>query len=182
MILPEVHANILLRAFPTNPAYGYDPTTGIPFAPPLPAPILAAVSAATNSIWANTQVNAVKSFIGATYNIYGNQYTYSGPYSSPTDSNGDPADVGALRQAEGVVGCPSPSGSDRPRCPTSTTLIAVTTSRGCRSGCRTGRRMKPGCVGVAASPCGSRTAQWNTGRPLDRVAKLAIWTSPFRPP
>jgi subtilase-type serine protease len=91
MILPEVHANILLRAFPTNPAYGYDPTTGIPFAPPLPAPILAAVSAATNSIWANTQVNAVKGFIGATYNIYGNQYTYSGPYSSPTDSNGDPA-------------------------------------------------------------------------------------------
>ena len=89
--------------------------------------------------------------------------------------------VGALGGLKRMVGCPPIPLSWPSRCRTSTTLIVVTTSQRCRSRCRTGRRMKLGCVGVAACFCGSRTACWNTGRPVDRTGRLATRTRPSRP-
>ncbi len=65
---PVLQANILLRAFPGNPRYGYD-STGLPTAPALPA----SVSGAVIAILDNSQVTEMKPFFG-TAQIYSKAY------------------------------------------------------------------------------------------------------------
>jgi subtilase-type serine protease len=81
LIAPQIFANILLRAFPSNTAFGYT-SAGLPFAPALPA----SVQGAVNDIGGSAQLNLLKiSFGGA--NIYGNAY---GLLPGQIDSVGNP--------------------------------------------------------------------------------------------
>ena len=58
-IIQDVPANILLRAFPKNPAFGY--IAGLPTAPDLPATVQAAVTA----IYNNNQIVGMKAYFDA---------------------------------------------------------------------------------------------------------------------
>ena len=81
LIAPQIFANILLRAFPSNTAFGYT-SAGLPFAPALPT----SVQGAVNDIGGSAQLNLLKiSFGGA--NIYGNAY---GLLPGQIDSVGNP--------------------------------------------------------------------------------------------
>ncbi|UYO51917.1 phosphatase PAP2 family protein [Rhodopseudomonas palustris] len=81
LILPAVPANVLLRAFPGNPAYGYN-AQGIPTAPTLPPSILKMEAAIIGS----NQIVAMKPYFGTT-DVYGNAYGY---LPGQTDSYGNP--------------------------------------------------------------------------------------------
>jgi autotransporter-associated beta strand protein len=81
LIVPDIPANILLRAFPTNPNFGYTPA-GLPNAPALPSN----VTDATNDIENNSQIDAMKPYFGAV-NSYGIAY---GLLPGQTDSLGNP--------------------------------------------------------------------------------------------
>jgi autotransporter-associated beta strand protein len=81
LIVQYIAANILLRAFPDNPNFGYT-QGGLPNAPSTPGSIAAAVS----DIYGNTQLNAMKPFFGS-INVY--QYAY-GLLPGQIDSVGNP--------------------------------------------------------------------------------------------
>jgi outer membrane autotransporter protein len=81
LILPAVPANVLLRAFPSNPNYYYN-AQGMPTAPALPTSIEAMAAA----VIANEQIVPMKYGFGAT-NVYGNYY---GLLPGQTDSAGNP--------------------------------------------------------------------------------------------
>jgi outer membrane autotransporter protein len=81
LILPAVPANLLLRAFPADPNYGYTPA-GMPTAPTLPA----SVDAAVVDIILNAQIFAIKPAFGAA-DVYTHAY---GLLSGQTDSLGNP--------------------------------------------------------------------------------------------
>ena len=81
LIIQDIPANILLRAFPTNPNFGYTPA-GLPTAPALPQN----VTDATTDIENNSQIDAMKPYFGAV-NSYGIAY---GLLPGQTDSLGNP--------------------------------------------------------------------------------------------
>jgi outer membrane autotransporter protein len=81
LILPAVPANVLLRAFPDNPSYGYN-AAGIPTAPALPT----AIEAMVGGIISNNQIVAMKPYFG-TQDTYGVRYGY---LPGQTDSYGNP--------------------------------------------------------------------------------------------
>ena len=81
-LIPQfISANVLLRAFPDNPNFGYTPA-GLPNAPALPV----SVANAVNDILANQQINALKPYFG-NVNIYGKAYTL---LPGQTDPLGNP--------------------------------------------------------------------------------------------
>ena len=82
VLIPQfISANVLLRAFPDNPNFGYTPT-GLPSAPPSPA----SVANAVNDILNNQQITALKPYFG-NVNIYGKTY---GLVRGQTDTLGNP--------------------------------------------------------------------------------------------
>ena len=81
LILPAVPANLLLRAFPANPDFGYA-ADGMPTAPALPAPI----SLATVDILRNAQIVGIKPSFGSV-DVYTRAY---GLLPGQTDSLGNP--------------------------------------------------------------------------------------------
>ena len=81
LILPLVPANVLIRAFPGDPHYGYD-AQGLPSAPPLPLSIETMVG----SIVSNNQIVAMKPYFGA-QDTYGSAYGY---LPGQSDSYGNP--------------------------------------------------------------------------------------------
>ena len=81
LILPVLPANLLLRAFPDNPNYGYS-AAGLPFAPPLPP----AITSAVGDIGRNAQLLALKPVFG-TADIYTRAY---GLLPGQTNSLGNP--------------------------------------------------------------------------------------------
>lgn len=82
VLIPQfISANVLLRAFPDNPNFGYAPT-GLPSAPPSPA----SVANAVNDILNNQQITALKPYFG-NVNIYGKTY---GLVRGQTDTLGNP--------------------------------------------------------------------------------------------
>lgn len=88
LIIPAVPANVLIRAFPGNPAYYYNPQ-GLPTITPLPHQI----EAMELEIIANNQIVPMKSFFGAT-DIYGRAYGYL-PGQSDSVGNPPPYQVSA---------------------------------------------------------------------------------------
>ncbi len=81
LIAPQIYANILLRAFPSNNNFGYT-SAGLPFAPALPT----SVQNAVNDIGGSAQLNLMKTAFGAV-NIYKNAY---GLLPGQIDSVGNP--------------------------------------------------------------------------------------------
>jgi autotransporter-associated beta strand protein len=81
LILPVLPANILLRAFPGSPNFGYT-SAGLPNAPALPSPVSAAVADIGN----NAQLAAVKTDFGMV-DIYKRAY---GLLPGQTDPLGNP--------------------------------------------------------------------------------------------
>jgi subtilase-type serine protease len=81
LIPQDVATNLLLRAFPGNPNFGYD-SAGLPRAPPPPGSVTAAVT----DIFNNTQLDALKTDFG-TVNVY--QHAY-GLLPGQIDSLGNP--------------------------------------------------------------------------------------------
>ena len=81
LIQQAIPANLLLRAFPGNPNFGYD-SAGLPSAPPTPG----SVNAAVTDIYGNTQLDALKTDFGAV-NVY--QHAY-GLLPGQSDSLGNP--------------------------------------------------------------------------------------------
>lgn len=71
LIPTAVPANVLIRAFPSNPNYFYD-AQGIPTAPALPASISGVVGAVVN----NTQTIGLKAYFGLAQDTYGTRYGY----------------------------------------------------------------------------------------------------------
>ena len=82
LITSAVPANVLMRAFPGNPNYGYD-SQGIPTAPKLPPSIAATVV----DVLANVQIIAIKPYFGVAQDTYGIQYGY---LPGQSDSLGNP--------------------------------------------------------------------------------------------
>ena len=76
-----LQANILLRAFPANPNFGYGPT-GLPIAPELPT----SVTRAVDSVILHSQVVAMKPLFGSA-DVYGHAY---GLLPGQVDSIGNP--------------------------------------------------------------------------------------------
>ncbi|HTI80320.1 MAG TPA: autotransporter domain-containing protein, partial [Acetobacteraceae bacterium] len=82
VLIPQaIPANLLLRAFPGNPNFGYD-SAGLPRAPTPPGSVTAAVT----DIYDNTQLDALKTDFGAV-NVY--QHAY-GLLPGQIDSLGNP--------------------------------------------------------------------------------------------
>ena len=69
LVVPDISANLLIRAFPNNQKFYYD-QAGWPAAPALPG----SVANAVNDVENNSQINAIKLAFG-TANVYGNAYT-----------------------------------------------------------------------------------------------------------
>lgn len=82
LIQQDIPANLLLRAFPGNPNFGYD-SAGLPSAPLPPG----SVNAAVTDIFNNTQLNALKADFGAV-NVYQRAY---GLLPGQIDSLGNPS-------------------------------------------------------------------------------------------
>lgn len=81
LIVSAVPANVLIRAFPGNPNFYYDPQ-GLPTAPELPR----SVAAMVGSIAENIQILAMKPYFGNP-DTYGTRYGY---LPGQTDSYGNP--------------------------------------------------------------------------------------------
>ena len=81
LIAPQIYANILLRAFPSNNNFGYT-SAGLPIAPALPT----SVQNAVNDIGGSAQLNLMKTAFGAV-NVYKNAY---GLLPGQIDSVGNP--------------------------------------------------------------------------------------------
>jgi hypothetical protein len=81
LIAPLIPANVLIRAFPTNPNFNYT-AAGLPNAPALPSSATGVVNAIVN----NNQVDAMKTYFGSV-NIYQNAY---GLLPGQIDSEGNP--------------------------------------------------------------------------------------------
>jgi len=81
LVIPDISANLLIRAFPNDPNFFYD-QAGWPNAPALPLSIANAV----NDVESNSQINAMKPTFGDA-NVYGHAYTY---VSGQTDTLGNP--------------------------------------------------------------------------------------------
>ncbi len=81
LVIPDISANLLIRAFPNNPRFYYD-QQGWPHAPALPSPVANAVS----DVEKNNQINAMKPIFG-TANVYGKAYAL---LPGQTDSLGNP--------------------------------------------------------------------------------------------
>ncbi len=82
LIQQDIPANLLLRALPGNPNFGYD-AAGLPTAPPPPS----SVNAALNDIYGNAQLDALKSDFGV-INVYQKAY---GLLPGQIDSLGNPS-------------------------------------------------------------------------------------------
>jgi autotransporter-associated beta strand protein len=81
LVIPDISANLLIRAFPDNPNFYYD-QAGWPHAPALPS----SVANAVGNVVGNSQINAMKPTFGDA-NVYGHAYTY---VSGQTDTLGNP--------------------------------------------------------------------------------------------
>jgi len=81
LVVPDISANLLIRAFPDNPNFYYTPV-GWPVAPALPS----LVAAAVNDVGANNQIVAMKPYFGAV-DVYGQAY---GLLPGQTDTLGNP--------------------------------------------------------------------------------------------
>jgi len=81
LVIPDISANLLIRAFPNNPNFYYD-QAGWPNAPALPPSIANAVGDVDN----NSQINAMKPTFGEA-NVYGNFYTF---VQGQSDTLGNP--------------------------------------------------------------------------------------------
>jgi autotransporter-associated beta strand protein len=81
LVIPDISANLLIRAFPNNPSFYYD-QAGWPNAPALPASVANAVS----DVDGNSQINAMKPTFGKA-NVYGNTYPM---LQGQTDTLGNP--------------------------------------------------------------------------------------------
>jgi autotransporter-associated beta strand protein len=81
LVIPDISANLLIRAFPNNPNFYYTPI-GWPVAPALPP----SVAAAVNDVEDNNQIDAMKPTFGDA-NVYGHAYTL---LPGQTDTLGNP--------------------------------------------------------------------------------------------
>ncbi|MGA2494423.1 MAG: autotransporter domain-containing protein [Roseiarcus sp.] len=81
LVIPDISANLLIRAFPNNPNFYYD-QAGWPNAPALPP----SVANAVNDVDNNSQINAMKPTFGEA-NVYGNFYTF---VQGQSDTLGNP--------------------------------------------------------------------------------------------
>jgi autotransporter-associated beta strand protein len=81
LVISDISANLLIRAFPNNPNFYYD-QAGWPNAPALPS----SVANAVGDVDGNSQINAMKPTFGDA-NVYGHAYTY---VSGQTDTLGNP--------------------------------------------------------------------------------------------
>ncbi|MGD0187181.1 MAG: autotransporter domain-containing protein [Roseiarcus sp.] len=86
LVIPDISANLLIRAFPNNPNFYYD-QVGWPHAPALPS----SVANAVNDVDINSQINAMKPTFGDA-NVYGHAYTFL-PGQSDTLGNPPPYQV-----------------------------------------------------------------------------------------
>ena len=81
LVIPDISANLLIRAFPNNPNFFYD-QAGWPNAPALPH----SVANAVDDVERNSQINAMKPTFGDA-DVYGHAYTY---VAGQTDTLGNP--------------------------------------------------------------------------------------------
>jgi outer membrane autotransporter protein len=87
LVIPDISANLLIRAFPDNPNFYYD-RAGWPHAPALPDSVAKAVS----DVDGNSQINAMKPTFGEA-NVYGNAYYPMLPGQTDTLGNPPPYQV-----------------------------------------------------------------------------------------